>query len=98
MIFAAVGSPISATSANSFGDETAMLIISAYPASTNLSAIAGPTPGKSCRGDSICLSFPIRAPLCKKKEKDVYKHVVKETESILQLRETRLDIYYETFK
>ncbi len=86
MIFAAVGSPISATSASSFGDETAIVIISAYPASANLSAIAGPTPGKSWRGDSVCLSFPIQSPLCKTKEKAVYKHVVKFIESISSWR------------
>ena len=45
IIFVAVGSPISAISASSFGDATAMLIRSSKPDSLSFSAIVGPTPG-----------------------------------------------------
>ena len=55
MSFFAVASPISATSASSTGDAVAILSTVVYPASLSLSAVVGPTPGKS----SISFPFPV---------------------------------------
>ncbi len=46
-ILEAVFSPTSAAAASSAGDATAIASIDVYPASLSLSAVAGPTPGKS---------------------------------------------------